>query len=304
MRGQDARRGRARRRDRHLRPLLRAARVGRDGDAPRRRPRPALRRPLLRRPAGRGRRRGARQDRRDQAQRRARDEHGHGAGEIAARGQGGQDLPRHHRRAGARAAQAARRAAAARAHELVRHARRHACARSSSTPELESDVPADFLQNKEPKITVEDRFPVEWPDDPQLEWCPPGHGDVYTALQTSGTLEALLDAGYEYAFLSNSDNLGAVLDPRVLDLVRGRGAPVRDGGVREDARRPQGRPPGGAQGDRPAGAARDRADARGGPREASATSTPGSTSTPTTCGSTCARWPRCSTRTTACSGCR
>ncbi len=92
-------------------------------------------------------------------------------------------------------------------------------------PELESDVPPDFLQNKEPKITVEDRFPVEWPDDPQLEWCPPGHGDVYTALRTSGTLEALLDAGYEYAFLSNSDNLGAVLDPRVLTWFAAEGLP-------------------------------------------------------------------------------
>jgi UTP--glucose-1-phosphate uridylyltransferase len=92
-------------------------------------------------------------------------------------------------------------------------------------PELESDVPPDFVQNKEPKITVEDRFPVEWPDDPQLEWCPPGHGDVYTALQTSGTLEALLDAGYEYAFLSNSDNLGAVLDPRVLSWFAAEGLP-------------------------------------------------------------------------------
>jgi UTP--glucose-1-phosphate uridylyltransferase len=83
-------------------------------------------------------------------------------------------------------------------------------------PELESDVPADFVQNKEPKLLVEDLTPVEWPDDPDLEWCPPGHGDVYTALQTSGTLDELLDKGYEYAFLSNSDNLGAVLDPRVL----------------------------------------------------------------------------------------
>jgi UTP--glucose-1-phosphate uridylyltransferase len=83
-------------------------------------------------------------------------------------------------------------------------------------PELASDVPADFMQNKEPKLLVEDLTPVEWPDDPDLEWCPPGHGDVYTALQTSGTLEELLDKGYEYAFLSNSDNLGAVLDPRVL----------------------------------------------------------------------------------------
>jgi UTP--glucose-1-phosphate uridylyltransferase len=91
--------------------------------------------------------------------------------------------------------------------------------------DLESDVPADFVQNKEPKITVDERRPVEWPDEPDLEWCPPGHGDVYTALRTSGTLEALLDAGYEYAFLSNSDNLGAVLDPRVLSWFAAEGLP-------------------------------------------------------------------------------
>ena len=92
-------------------------------------------------------------------------------------------------------------------------------------PELASDVPADFLQNKEPKLGVEDLRPVSWPDEPALEWCPPGHGDVYTALQTSGTLDALLDAGYEYAFLSNSDNLGAVLDPRILSWFAAEGVP-------------------------------------------------------------------------------
>ena len=81
---------------------------------------------------------------------------------------------------------------------------------------VEADVPLDFVQNKEPKIRVDDLMPVEWPPDPELEWCPPGHGDLYTALVTSGMLEALLDHGYEYAFVSNSDNLGAVLDPRIL----------------------------------------------------------------------------------------
>jgi UTP--glucose-1-phosphate uridylyltransferase len=81
---------------------------------------------------------------------------------------------------------------------------------------VEADVPLDFVQNKEPKIRVDDLTPVDWPPDPDLEWCPPGHGDLYTALVTSGMLEALLDHGYEYAFVSNSDNLGAVLDPRIL----------------------------------------------------------------------------------------
>jgi UTP--glucose-1-phosphate uridylyltransferase len=74
----------------------------------------------------------------------------------------------------------------------------------------------DFLQNKEPKVLADSLMPAEWPDDPDLEWCPPGHGDIYTALQTSGTLERLLEQGYEAAFVSNSDNLGAVLDPKVL----------------------------------------------------------------------------------------
>jgi UTP--glucose-1-phosphate uridylyltransferase len=82
--------------------------------------------------------------------------------------------------------------------------------------DLESDVPPDFVQHKEPKIRVDDLMPVEWPDDPSLEWCPPGHGDLYTALLTSGMLDDLLEHGYRFAFVSNSDNLGAVLEPRIL----------------------------------------------------------------------------------------
>src|SRR3954453_12465865 len=91
--------------------------------------------------------------------------------------------------------------------------------------ELEADVPLDFLQNKEPKIRVDDLMPVEWPQDPELEGCPPGHGDLYTALVTSGMLEQLLERGYEVAFVSNSDNLGAVLDPKILANFLDEGAP-------------------------------------------------------------------------------
>jgi UTP--glucose-1-phosphate uridylyltransferase len=85
---------------------------------------------------------------------------------------------------------------------------------------LSSDVPADFIQNKEPKVRVDDLMPVSWPPDPALEWCPPGHGDLYTALVTSGMLAELLERGYEYAFVANSDNLGAVLEPRILAWLR------------------------------------------------------------------------------------
>ena len=83
-------------------------------------------------------------------------------------------------------------------------------------PELAADVPLDFLQHREPRIRADDLMPVQWPADPELEWSPPGHGDLYPALRSSGLLAALLDRGYAYAFVSNADNLGAVLDPRPL----------------------------------------------------------------------------------------
>jgi UTP--glucose-1-phosphate uridylyltransferase len=82
-------------------------------------------------------------------------------------------------------------------------------------PELAVDVPLEFVQGKVPKLLADDLRPVSWPDDPTLEWAPPGHGDIYTSLQTSGMLDALLERGYEYAFVSNSDNLGAVVEPRI-----------------------------------------------------------------------------------------
>jgi UTP--glucose-1-phosphate uridylyltransferase len=68
-------------------------------------------------------------------------------------------------------------------------------------------------------VLVDGLGPAEWPDDPSLEWCPPGHGDLYTALLTSGMLERLRAAGYRWAFMSNSDNLGAVLDARILGWI-------------------------------------------------------------------------------------
>ncbi|HWK30299.1 MAG TPA: UTP--glucose-1-phosphate uridylyltransferase [Solirubrobacter sp.] len=92
-------------------------------------------------------------------------------------------------------------------------------------PELAAGLPLDFLQNKEPKLLVDGLEPASWPRDPGLEWCPPGHGDLYTALLSSGLLAALLEQGYEYAFMANSDNLGAVLDSRILAWLRAERVP-------------------------------------------------------------------------------
>jgi UTP--glucose-1-phosphate uridylyltransferase len=83
----------------------------------------------------------------------------------------------------------------------------------------------DFLQSMVPKLDADTLEPVSWPTDPALEWCPPGHGDVYGALRRSGTLGALLERGIDYAMISNSDNLGATLDPRIAAFVAGREIP-------------------------------------------------------------------------------
>ncbi|MFW2512745.1 UTP--glucose-1-phosphate uridylyltransferase [Demequina sp. SO4-13] len=95
-----------------------------------------------------------------------------------------------------------------------------------ANPNIQVDgLPLDFLQNREPKLRVDDLTPVEWPPDPSLEWCPPGHGDIYTALLASGVLEQLLDEGFRYASASNSDNLGAVPDARIAGWFASSGAP-------------------------------------------------------------------------------
>ena len=96
-------------------------------------------------------------------------------------------------------------------------------------------LPIEFLQNKEPKLLAKDLSPVQWPKEPDLEWCPPGHGDIYTALRGTGLLDQLIEQGYRYAFVSNSDNLGAVPDPRVAGWFAASGAPFAIEAVRRTA---------------------------------------------------------------------
>jgi UTP--glucose-1-phosphate uridylyltransferase len=79
----------------------------------------------------------------------------------------------------------------------------------------EQALPPDFMQSMVPKLEAETLRPVSWAPAPALEWCPPGHGDVYGSLASSGILARLLDEGFRYAMISNADNLGATLDPRI-----------------------------------------------------------------------------------------
>ena len=87
------------------------------------------------------------------------------------------------------------------------------------------DLPLDFLQNQEPKLRADDLSPVSYPDDPSLEWCRPGHGDIYTALYGSGLLDKLIDAGFQYASTAKADNIGAVPSAKVAGWFASSGAP-------------------------------------------------------------------------------
>jgi UTP--glucose-1-phosphate uridylyltransferase len=96
-------------------------------------------------------------------------------------------------------------------------------------------LPLEFLQNREPKLRTDDLAPVSWQKEPDLEWCPPGHGDLYTVLRSTGLLQQLMDQGYERVFVSNSDNLGAVPDARIAGWFAATGTPFAIEAVRRTA---------------------------------------------------------------------
>jgi UDP-N-acetylglucosamine pyrophosphorylase len=74
----------------------------------------------------------------------------------------------------------------------------------------------ELLQSQVPKVDAKSLAPAVWPQNPSLEWCPPGHGDLYPSLLDSGWLDRLLEQGVRYLFVSNSDNLGASLNLGLL----------------------------------------------------------------------------------------
>jgi len=86
-------------------------------------------------------------------------------------------------------------------------------------------LPLEFVQNKAPKVTKADLTPADWKANRGHEWCPPGHGDLYPALLGSGMLAKLQAQGFKYMFVSNSDNLGATMDVKLLTWFAKSGAP-------------------------------------------------------------------------------
>jgi UDP-N-acetylglucosamine pyrophosphorylase len=83
----------------------------------------------------------------------------------------------------------------------------------------------ELMQNQVPKVDARTFRPASWPENGQLEWCPPGHGDLYPSLLGSGVLERFLADNVKFLFVSNSDNLGATLDLSLLTYFVESGKP-------------------------------------------------------------------------------
>jgi UTP--glucose-1-phosphate uridylyltransferase len=92
-------------------------------------------------------------------------------------------------------------------------------------PDLGGKDELQLMQSRVPKVDAETLEPVRYVEEPALEWCPPGHGDLYASLLGTGWLDLLLAQGVRYAFVSNSDNLGATLDVGLLEYFASSGAP-------------------------------------------------------------------------------
>ena len=103
-------------------------------------------------------------------------------------------------------------------HETTRALKRHSYLEDQG-------FPLELLQSRVPKVQVRDLAPVRWPQNPQLEWCPPGHGDIYLSLHCSGMLHSLIRQGFRYLFVSNVDNVGAVLEMKIPAWMHDQGIP-------------------------------------------------------------------------------
>ncbi|XP_058748069.1 UTP--glucose-1-phosphate uridylyltransferase [Vicia villosa] len=75
-----------------------------------------------------------------------------------------------------------------------------------------------FNQSQYPRLVADDFLPLPAKGNTGKDgWYPPGHGDVFPSLSNSGKLDALLSQGKEYVFVANSDNLGAIVDLKILN---------------------------------------------------------------------------------------
>ncbi|KAJ1879843.1 UTP-glucose-1-phosphate uridylyltransferase, partial [Kickxella alabastrina] len=82
-----------------------------------------------------------------------------------------------------------------------------------------------FNQSRYPRFKTDSNLPLaRTPDNKPGFWYPPGHGDLYESFANSGLLDQLLAEGKEWVFVSNVDNLGATVDPAILQHMSDTGA--------------------------------------------------------------------------------
>ncbi|KAK3586183.1 hypothetical protein CHS0354_013133 [Potamilus streckersoni] len=72
-----------------------------------------------------------------------------------------------------------------------------------------------FCQNKFHRLDRRSMLPLDPKEFGDEAFYPPGHGDFYYCIEKSGLLDKLIRAGKDYIFISNIDNLGAVIDERI-----------------------------------------------------------------------------------------
>ena len=135
-------------------------------------------------------------------------------------------------------------------------------------PDLDQGLPSDFLQSREPKLRADDLYPVTWPADPSWSGARPDTATSTRRCGRPGCWPCLSDAGFRYAFCSNSDNLGAMAEPRIAAWMAENDIPF----VMESCRRTPADRKGGhlalRRSGRPPGPPRDGADLAGGYRRA------------------------------------
>ena len=77
-----------------------------------------------------------------------------------------------------------------------------------------------FTQNKFLKIDANTCLPIAKSLNVDKNmFYPPGHGDMFQSIKSSGMLDKLLSQGIKYIFISNIDNLGATFDNSILNYM-------------------------------------------------------------------------------------
>lgn len=89
---------------------------------------------------------------------------------------------------------------------------------------LTADYLETFRQDLSPRLNPDGSLFLDSKGEPSLH--APGHGDLPQALARSGLLERFIERGGKYVTMTNIDNLGASLDPRIIGYHIKHGKPL------------------------------------------------------------------------------